>query len=241
MSEDSLIGRSPFFVGEGLEELVLGKTKWFSNLKPLEAKFSWIGHPHLADVSDQRPHDTCVAHSLARANETLRRKKGEVDMRLDPEQFHQCVLGMNCASGVTDIIEAVQKFCKEGAPAKMQAFQAGQSCPAPPVARFGCNDAKKILDPTTAKRAVQEFSPIIALMWCEQRFLNVTSFDIYRDSNGPKNTHHAILIVGFDDTNNCWEVQNSYGKSWGKQGRGRIAYGHASLLADAKHPAFLLY
>jgi len=41
---------------------------------------------------------------------------------------------------------------------------------------------------------------------------------------------HALLVVGFDDTQNCWIVKNSWGgATWGDNGFGRIAYS-ANLL-----------
>jgi C1A family cysteine protease len=241
MSYEGSISTEKFIIREGLEELVLGNDKLFSSRKPVANKFSWIGNPLLADVSDQGPYKTCVAHSLARAAETIRRKNGLEQNILDAEQFHQCIFGMSCSSAITDIVGAIEKFCAEGAPAKTNAFQPHGACPNPAHPRFGCTGAQQFFDPSLAKRALQEFAPVVAIMNCENRFFDIRNFEIYRDSGQVRPAYHAILVVGFDDENDCWEVQNSFGRSWGKLGRGRVAYGHASLFSGPDYPAFLLY
>lgn len=40
---------------------------------------------------------------------------------------------------------------------------------------------------------------------------------------------HAMLIVGFSDTDKCWIVKNSWGAGWGTRGFLRVAYGEAWL------------
>ena len=38
---------------------------------------------------------------------------------------------------------------------------------------------------------------------------------------------HAVLLVGYDDDNQCFKVKNSWGKNWGEDGYFRIAYNDA--------------
>jgi hypothetical protein len=234
------IGTEPFFVTDEVEELTFDRVVPFDQSFP-ERHFSWIDTTYLAAVSDQRPHNTCTAHALARALETLRRQKGLTDARLDAEQFHQCVLGMHISAGVTDIVAAIRIFYLTGAPTSPNAFQPGGACPNPQPPLLRCSGAKRISDADAAKRTLLNHGPIVALMSSEQRFLDVADFSIFRDRAGAKSFHHAILLVGFDEDQQCWEVQNSFGPSWGAEGRGRIAYGHGSLFSDRDHVGFLLY
>jgi hypothetical protein len=56
-------------------------------------------------------------------------------------------------------------------------------------------------------------------------------------SSGQRNFYrglHATLIVGYDDTQNCWISKNSWGRSWGDNGFFRIAYGEVKIDDYAK-------
>jgi len=45
---------------------------------------------------------------------------------------------------------------------------------------------------------------------------------------------HFMLVVGYDDTQNCWIVKNSWGNSWGENGYARIGYGETGIDTYAK-------
>ncbi|MFT3968783.1 MAG: C1 family peptidase [Micropruina sp.] len=64
----------------------------------------------------------------------------------------------------------------------------------------------------------------------------VACMDVYEDSNcyadgvyehvvGERVGGHCVLMVGYDDIQQCWIGKNSWGPSWGKQGFFRIRYG----------------
>jgi len=37
--------------------------------------------------------------------------------------------------------------------------------------------------------------------------------------------NHAVLLVGWDDSDGCWIIKNSWGKGWGESGYARVKYG----------------
>ncbi len=45
---------------------------------------------------------------------------------------------------------------------------------------------------------------------------------------------HIMLVVGYDDTLNCWIVKNSWGLGWGDAGYVRIGYGEVDIDSGAK-------
>lgn len=47
--------------------------------------------------------------------------------------------------------------------------------------------------------------------------------------SGPRDTSHAMVIVGWDDSRNAWLVKNSWGESWGENGYVWIEYGCANI------------
>jgi len=67
----------------------------------------------------------------------------------------------------------------------------------------------------------------------------VTTFNVYYDfylynggiyeyTTGTYQGGHAVLIVGYDDVNQCFIVKNSWGTGWGESGYFRIAYSELS-------------
>jgi C1A family cysteine protease len=44
---------------------------------------------------------------------------------------------------------------------------------------------------------------------------------------------HALLVVGFNDDEQCWIVKNSWGPGWGAGGFGRVSYNAGLLQAPA--------
>jgi hypothetical protein len=45
---------------------------------------------------------------------------------------------------------------------------------------------------------------------------------------------HALLVVGFDDTQGAWIVKNSWGNGWGVNGFGLVGYGECEIDSSAK-------
>ena len=75
----------------------------------------------------------------------------------------------------------------------------------------------------------------------------IAGFDVYSDFfayGGPEVYHktanatpsglHFPLIVGFDDSQQCWIVRNSWGTGWGMGGYGLIGYGECKIDSYAK-------
>jgi hypothetical protein len=52
---------------------------------------------------------------------------------------------------------------------------------------------------------------------------------IYAHAWGDKIGSHAVEIEGYDDTQSCWRVRNSWGTGWGERGYFRMAYGEAEI------------
>lgn len=45
--------------------------------------------------------------------------------------------------------------------------------------------------------------------------------------------YHCICVVGYDDSQQCWIIKNSWGTGWGESGFMRMKYGQTDLLIDS--------
>lgn len=224
-----------------IPELVFSGPELFDDSLVPRGRHSWIGRPELAAVSQQMPHKTCVAHSFARAFETARRTWNLEPERFDADLFHQCILGQSPDVPALSLKTVEETLISTGFPRDESNFRARAPCPSSLPQAFRCSGFKKIRDAATAKRALREYWPIVALLSVEPRFEAVGDWQVYQDGSEPKTFLHAVLIVGYDDEASAWEIQNSFGRGWGLGGRSRIAYGTGGIFENELNVAYLIY
>jgi PKD repeat protein/predicted secreted protein len=89
--------------------------------------------------------------------------------------------------------------------------------------------------PTDAqiKQAIYDYGPVWAAVYVGSSFQNYTG-GIFT-SGGSGQINHAIVLVGWDDTNGYWILRNSWGAGWGESGYMRIGYGVGQVGAYANH------
>jgi len=73
------------------------------------------------------------------------------------------------------------------------------------------------------QQAIYEHGPVAALV-CDGPAFKAYSGGVFRTDEG-NCTDHAIVLVGWDDSEGYWILRNSWGTSWGEGGYMRIAYG----------------
>ncbi len=88
---------------------------------------------------------------------------------------------------------------------------------------------KKIYTAAQAKEYISKKGPLMSGMEVYEDFFWVDSNNIYAQEWGVFSGNHAICIVGYDDTAECWIVKNSWSNAWGNQGYCRIAYGQCGI------------
>jgi C1A family cysteine protease len=83
------------------------------------------------------------------------------------------------------------------------------------------------MSPAEIKAALCENGPIVAHIYATPSFLAYTSGvysglePVTHESEG----YHAILITGWDENQQAWEIKNSWGTGWGTRGFGKVQYG----------------
>jgi hypothetical protein len=60
--------------------------------------------------------------------------------------------------------------------------------------------------------------------------MGYTSGIYSRTHNSNYSGSHAVLLIGYDDANQCFIVKNSWGADWGESGFFRIAYSELTSL-----------
>jgi len=73
------------------------------------------------------------------------------------------------------------------------------------------------------RNALYSYGPVVATMYVYNDFYSYRS-GIYSYSTGSYLGAHAVLVVGYDDTNQAFIVKNSWGTGWGEAGFFQIAY-----------------
>jgi C1A family cysteine protease len=70
--------------------------------------------------------------------------------------------------------------------------------------------------------------PLTACFVVFSDFFNYTG-GVYHHVSGEAEGGHAVAIVGYDDSEGCWIVKNSWNDGWGEDGFFRIAYGECEI------------
>lgn len=70
---------------------------------------------------------------------------------------------------------------------------------------------------------IREFGPVYATINADDLSMKNLKSGVYNNPKCPKQTNHAITIVGWDEQ--AWIVKNSWGQSWGDKGFFRMRRG----------------
>jgi hypothetical protein len=81
------------------------------------------------------------------------------------------------------------------------------------------------------KNALYTYGPLVTTMEVYDDFWSY-SLGIYSRTSVIDEGGHAVLIIGFDDTEECFIAKNSWGTDWGEDGFFRIAYSQLSDLVQ---------
>ncbi len=73
------------------------------------------------------------------------------------------------------------------------------------------------------KDALVNYGPLVTTFSVYSDFFSYNG-GIYKYTTGTYQGGHAVLIVGYDDVNQCFLVKNSWGTGWGEAGFFKIAY-----------------
>lgn len=73
------------------------------------------------------------------------------------------------------------------------------------------------------RKAIAYRGPVVAIISVYEDFLQYGR-GVYKNAAGPFLGLHAIAVVGYDDDRQAWLIKNSWGRHWGEDGFGYLAY-----------------
>ncbi len=187
---------------------------------------------HLPEVRDQRPQASGTAWALGYFGTTylFRIKKGVHDYTCSPA-FVYNQLNRGKDAGV-DFIEALDLLKDEGCSSMdympyrsfdytykpgVEAFASASHFRIQGYGRVDFTDVQQI------KSMLLQDSPVIVLLQVYDNFVTLDRFH-WKRPVGRTRGLHALVVVGYDDKDEYFIVQNSVGSEWGEKGRAAIPY-----------------
>jgi hypothetical protein len=74
------------------------------------------------------------------------------------------------------------------------------------------------------KWALKEYGPVAVVLKAPDDWYYYRS-GVYSPVTDVGWANHAVLLVGWDDSDGCWFIKNSWGSGWGENGYARVKYG----------------
>ncbi|MCK4415655.1 MAG: right-handed parallel beta-helix repeat-containing protein [Thermoplasmatales archaeon] len=202
--------------------------------------FSWQdinGTDYTTPIKDQSPAPTCEAHALCASLETqMQYQMGELYGPDISETHLYFYAGGTYQAGYVNLIDAANYLMEYGVP--------DEGCYPDPHRAFDYpfesipgweNRTVKIQewgwvdhDVESIKSALIKHGPLIICIFFWQDFFYYRG-GVYEHRWGSRTGGHVVTIVGYDNSNECWIVKNSWGTDYQEDGWFKIAYGECEM------------
>ncbi len=168
-------------------------------------------------ILDQGDCNSCTAHAAASWLEANSKRNGGEASLVSADWLHTCFANLSC-KGLIDVTSLLTRLSGSSL------VQAG------PDTSADCTVAPSIRMPVMSKiYGMDQFIDVIEAGFAVLTGLFVDeTFPIHPGGvfklTGQKRGHHAILLVGFDNTERTWLCQNSFGSDWGDNGTFKLRF-----------------
>jgi len=204
-----------------------------SRMSVLPRRFSWLdkdGRNWTSPVKTQGKYGTCVAFAtLAAMEASYRISRNQATTSYD---FSEWDLWVNGTKGKLPVpggwypSAAAEYLVETGVPDEEACpYSAIPNTPAIPenTHRYKIADWSMVSGREVIKQALLN-GPVVSSMRVRADFFFYKS-GVYSPQVGPEIGDHAILLIGYDDDQQCWIGQNSWSTFWGENGFFRIRFG----------------
>ncbi len=203
------------------------------NAAPLPKKINWRSHDEanwVTPVKGQRTCGSCVSFAVVATMESMARlaaRNPDLAIDLSEADLFFCG-GRNCGEG-WEVPGALQRASEHGVGLEIDFpyTPVDQACRSIPPA-YRVSHWRVLRSREQRKAALAEDGPIIGCMKVYNDFRYYKT-GIYEHVQGDQVGLHAVCIVGYDDTEGCWIVKNSWSETFGEDGYFRIKYGECCI------------
>jgi hypothetical protein len=206
------------------------------------SSFSWRdinGSDYTTPIKDQSPAPTCETFAFCAALETKMQYQLREIYNPDLSENHLFFYaGGSIQRGGVNLINAANYLINHGVP--------DEGCYPDPHRDFDYpfeslpgweNRTVKITEwgwvdhnLTCIKQALIQHGPLIICISVWEDFIWYLG-GVYHHRWGPHVGGHVVTIVGYNDSQQCWIVKNSWGTKWGEDGWFRMSY-DADMIAE---------
>jgi len=201
----------------------------------LPSYFSWQdinGTDYTTPIKDQSPAPTCETYALCASLETIMQYQMEELYEPDLSETHlYFYAGGTYRAGYVNLMDAADYLIEHGVPDEGCYPDPHRAYDYPFESLEGWeNRTVKIQswgwvehDEEAIKTALIEYGPLVIChyVWKDyQYYLG----GVYKHRWGRLVGGHVVAIIGYDDSEECWIVKNSWGTKWGENGYFRMSY-----------------
>jgi len=213
----------------------------------LPSSFDWRnvnGTNYVTSIKDQSPAPTCEAYALCASLETIIQYQiGEI-YNADLSETHLYFYpGGTYKEGYVNLVDAANYLVEHGVPDEGCYPDPHRAYDYPFISLEGWeNRTVKINrwgwvenDEEAIKTALIEYGPLVfcAIFWKDFNFYNE---GVYSHKWGRLAGGHVMTIVGYNDSEQCWIVKNSWGTKWGLDGYYKMSYDANMIIGSWYRP-----
>lgn len=183
-------------------------------------------------IKDQLSCGSCVAFATCATLESRLKivcKSSSFAPDLSEAHLFYCGCG-NCCGNGWNFAPALD-FCKQTGVAKEADFPytpGNKPCPPSLNAYSKLAAWSQVLAVADRKNVLSGKGPTVAGLAVFADFYSYKT-GVYRHVTGALQGYHAVSVVGYDDSQQCWICKNSWGTGWGDAGWFKIGYGECGI------------